>query len=450
MDIIINDKELTKSYCIALFAVGIQANKRIVRIHCSKDTEPSSVIHLYFKGGPDSKVATIPLTCTINNKSCVVPIPKSFKDATCICVDLFEHDEETHPCYKRRYASCSVTALNTVFPFIDHAVSDIKYGSCTIKTGFNNLRDELKITLDKLVEAHSDCLAKYPAEIRASLLNEKASAVERIRPYFNSLITAYQAAYQPHDIRFAVQEVNNQFFSPLYINNRILPKVFVFNFVRHIVIPCHCDGTKVAFEKLFAGKDTDEQRVLAIHTWVHNYFAYSSDHHHNVTTNVYISGFVQDTLNCKDMAITVYQLLVLAQYYKFIDSKTTFHLLGCIIIGPNTNIPHMIAACKINQEYFLVDATSKHNKMNDMVITSLFSENSSCWVIGEQNIYGVDYNVFRHGRFTTKSKYYITREGSMGCVLQPDEFHLKMENLCMLFESPCLAINNEFPSKKNN
>jgi hypothetical protein len=459
LEITITDKQLTDKYCITLFATGFTGIVRIVRVHYSKDKPPRSVIHLYYKGGEDHTCATTSLELIVNKKEPItINIPKSFLEATAICVDLYEHDDAIHDCYKRRYASCTITACDTPFMLLDTATNINDKKQCCVIHSFPNLCDELSIQLDKLLEEHAASLCPMMQRI---FKQPNKTAIQRMSEYFEKMIEEYKVLYEPDSnsrVMFALPEINNQFFSPLYINNRLFSKVFVFNFVDRIIIPFYCKGTRAAFEKLFGDKcNTTEERIEAIRKWVHTYFKYSPDHHHDIATNVYSSGFIQDTLNCKDMAITVYQLITLAQSLGLFDNDDIqAYLVACIVMTGIMHVPHMVLAYnrRGEHEYKIVDATC--NGQQQMMITSIFSETDSSWVVHkdtrqlesnttEKDIYGVPHHEFIQGNFRTISKYYNNNTSKTSMLLSTP-FHLALEELAMSQESPCLAINEKFPS----
>jgi hypothetical protein len=436
----IDDAEISNLFCIVIF---IPKTPLLFKIHVNSDNKetPRAVIHNTYKGGASTVDETRPVLFEIKvKKKCIMfeaNVPTILlslfdkeeeedeqKEKKILCIDLFENDSQEMPCHKRRYACCNIIEFREWYAFQDFTLKDgtVKtYGQCAVLNG--------------------------GAPIKRATIEFK-----EYKEMFTKIEAEYRKQHPSTSQKYLEDALKHQFYSPLTQSTRVIGNIMVPDFIDRVQIP---KITQSAFEKLFAGADKNETaRLNRIVTWVREYFKWLPDKHHEDMTNSYTGGFIQDALNCKDLALTIFQIVMAAKRRhnnKYFPKEARIVLVGGLVGA--TNEPHMIAVYHPpGKRGIVLDATDRHDIIEEytprmhVVLSEYGTKGEAFWIKKEEQVYGAylsDYldnnSIIKEHKYSeffdslTIERHFIMKEKMKQCL---DELYA--------FEQPLLKVE-KFP-----
>lgn len=186
-----------------------------------------------------------------------------------------------------------------------------------------------------------------------------AITLTELQRQFDELL---QTKHHYSDSDFSHSTVGKIANTPMYMTTRVCARVCIKNFLKYIPIPVQLPPKlKEVITSSAPPLELKEFAKLCVNWLKRPEKGYSDDKHvlvgteEEVKTDYWVSMLLQDVGNCKNMAITMYQLCKC--YYKDDETnKWTFHL--CSLILKDDAVPHAICVARRGEEeVFILDAT---------------------------------------------------------------------------------------------
>lgn len=399
MDVQITDESVTKRICIVVF---VPNKLPIIKIHFTDGIIREICYHEYYKQKMDDLSSNF---FTSNFKIFGVnsgekKIPTFFKTAP-VCVDLYEY-EGAGDRISRLYACATCFKNKTTYKLRQVDSNSIQLGVVTM----NWLTSE--------IDHSPDFNALYQ--------------------HFESKVQLYSTLHDSTHVSYIRDHLRSQFYSPLTQTTRVCNRVFTEHFVNHIKIPEIDVGV---FQ-------TTLTSIIKMVEWVRDR-GYSQDTIHGMASNVYSSGFIQDALNCKDMSVTLYQLIKAAHkvgYFTninpwFVGGKITqndlpvAHMFLVTFTTDGRGVSSILDATRIDSNVSLTDDYYSF-------VSCMFAENESYWV-KTNDCYGAYFKDFVAGNFKKEKKFLIVPDNNAFIIIKKDN---KLEKIAYDYEQPLLKVKS--------
>jgi len=211
----------------------------------------------------------------------------------------------------------------------------------------------------------------------------------------------------PYDL-YASQMCFNMRHVTLNQCTRVFGNVFVPVPVKHIGVP-----KKPVFGDQPSIQDIIREGIKYIQS-----IGYTADYHldnqKQIKTDSWKSMFIQQTGNCKDQALTMYQILASYGLKEYTLGMCSIVLLDgseqgchcvCVAINNQTKIPIVIDATLDNPDDLEDDGITPKQHNYKHVLT-LFTATNTYWLISDGK-YGVSIENFMMGKFKMKEKFHF-------------------------------------------